>query len=165
MPSLHKPNPWERDEKIDRISTVPITPIVWMGQVAKFSAPPSCSCQRKQWGTRRELGHKHSKTLHASTTQWGLGSLIMTPTLSFCSNKHFNHTSVITRHIKRHSDTRTQVLSIVSWQQVQPRPWCAHGPNTTRAVGELSQYTYQKQDRVRGTPRRQPAPPRSCTSP
>lgn len=49
----------------------------------------------------------------------------------------------------------------MSWRQVQPRPWCANGPNTTRAVAEssLCQYTQEKQDRASGVPRRCPAPP------
>lgn len=132
-----------------------------MGQAGKFSAPPSCSYllsyvkeNNKEPG---HYDHKHSTSLHASKN----GALDYESTLSFCTNRQFNQTSVINGSMKRHSDNgiiRTQVLSIL----------CHRGKcTTTRAVTEpsLCQYPQEKQDTLSGIWRRLPAPPRSRVGP
>lgn len=123
---------WENRSRLH----CPVTSVFWMGQAGKFSAPPSCSYllsyvkeNNKEPG---HYDHKHSTSLHASKN----GALDYESTLSFCTNRQFNQTSVINGSMKRHSDNgiiRTQVLSIL----------CHRGKcTTTRAVTEPSLCQY-----------------------
>lgn len=95
-PSLSQSHPfseWDKQENSQLLPPVPIS---------------SVKENNKEPG---HYDHKHSTSLHASKN----GALDYESTPSFCTNRHFNQTSVICGSIKRHSDNgiiRTQVLSI-----------------------------------------------------
>lgn len=96
MPSLsqaHQFSDWDKQENSQLLPPVPIS------YVKENNKEPG------------HYDHKHSTSLHASKN----GALDYESTLSFCTNRQSNQTSVINGSMKRHSDNgiiRTQVLSI-----------------------------------------------------